>query len=462
MIRQQWAIGTKRHRSADAPGLANGSRVAVVGGGPAGSLFSYFLLELAGRIGLDLAVDIYEPRDFSKPGPLGCNMCGGIISETLVQNLAAEGVNLPETVVQRGIDSYVLHTDVGTVRIETPLHEKRIAAVHRGGGPRDLKVRRWESFDRHLLKLAVDRGASVIRSRVEDVTWSDGRPQIAAPPGPPQPYEFMAVAVGVNSPALKLFGQLDLGYDVPQATKTCIREYFVGEEVIGRTIGSSMHVFLLNIPRLEFAAIVPKGDYLSFCLLGEEIDRALIQAFVDAPEVRACMPEGWQPDVKSCQCLPRINVRGSKQPFADRVVFIGDCGVTRLYKDGIGAAYRTAKAAATTAVFEGIGTEDFRAHYQPACKAIHRDNALGKVIFAVTREIQRRRFARRALLRMTEREQRQGGARLMSQVLWDTFTGSAPYREIFLRTLRPAFLGGLLWAVGASIVGRRGQPEGSR
>jgi hypothetical protein len=55
--------------------------------------------------GIELEVDLYEPRDFSSPGPAGCNMCGEVISESLVQLLAAEGIELPPTVVQRGIDS---------------------------------------------------------------------------------------------------------------------------------------------------------------------------------------------------------------------------------------------------------------------------------------------------------------------------------------------------------------------
>lgn len=198
--------------------------------------------------------------------------------------------------------------------------------------------------------------------------------------------------------------------------------------------------------------MVPKGDYVSICLLGQTIDTELVEAFLDSREVRQCLPDGWNPDVKSCQCAPRINIKGSPQPFANRLVFIGDCGVTRLYKDGIGAAYRTAKAAATTVVFEGIDAESFRKHYLPACKAISRDNALGKVIFAATRQVQKWRLARRVILRMTEREQRrQGNARLMSQVLWDTFTGSAAYRDIFLRTLRPSFLCGLFWATCVSM-----------
>jgi signal-transduction protein with cAMP-binding, CBS, and nucleotidyltransferase domain len=33
----------------------------------------------------------------------------------------------------------------------------------------------------------------------------------------------------------------------------------------------------------------------------------------------------------------------------------------------------------------------------------------------------------------------------MSSVLWDTFTGSVPYRNVFWRTLHPAFLGKFLY-----------------
>src|SRR5574342_63311 len=114
--------------------LENGSRVAVIGGGPAGSFFSYFLLDMAERTGLKIQVDIYEPRDFSIPGPAGCNMCGGVMYESLVQSLAVDGINLPESVVQRGIGYNMLHLESGSVRIQTPLREKRIATTYRGIG----------------------------------------------------------------------------------------------------------------------------------------------------------------------------------------------------------------------------------------------------------------------------------------------------------------------------------------
>jgi flavin-dependent dehydrogenase len=436
--------------------LDDGSRVGVIGGGPAGSFFSIFLLDTAERIGLDIEVDIYEPRDYSRPGPAGCNMCGGIVSESLVQNLATEGINLPPTVVQRGIDSYMLHMDVGSVRIETPLQEKRIGAVYRGPGPRDIKEIKWGSFDGFLQKLAIERGAKVINQRIDEIAWDNGRPQVNSRQGEPNTYDLVTVAVGVNSASRNLFANLNFDYETPQTTKTFIQEYYLGEEQIADVLGSSMHVFLLDIPRLEFAAIIPKGDYVSVCLLGENIDKELVQDFMNTPQVMGCFPPHWDFEARSCNCSPRINIAGAAHPYGDRIVFIGDIGVTRLYKDGIGAAYRTAKAAATTAVLQGISAEDFREHYLPACRKIETDNLIGKVMFLVTRLIQKFRFARRAVYRMTVREQKQEGAkRRMSMVLWDMFTGSAPYKDIFVRTLSPTFLTRLVGDLVVSITGRR-------
>jgi flavin-dependent dehydrogenase len=436
--------------------LEDGSRVAVMGSGPAGSFVSYFLMEMAERAGLEIAIDLIEPRDFSRVAPHGCNMCGGIISETLVQNLAAEGINLPGNVVQRGIDSYMLHMDVGSVRIETPLQEKRIGAVYRGSGPRDIKEQKWKSFDLHLQELAIGRGANLVSGRVDRVQFDDGRPQVGTKGEDLQTYDLLVVAIGANSPALKLFKGLDTGYEPPETTKTFIREYFLGEKLVNETVGNSMQVFLLDIPRLEFAAIIPKGDYVSVCLLGDDIDAKLVNDFLESPQVKGCLPADWQPACQSCQCSPKINIDAAVKPFADRMVFIGDCGVTRLYKDGIGAAYKTAKACATTAVFQGIAEDDFQGHFWPVCQAIARDNSIGRATFTASRLLQHLRFARRAVLRMTQKEQVvDGSKRDMSQVLWDMFTGSAPYQEILTRTLRPRFWSRLGWELLTSPIPKK-------
>jgi len=430
--------------------LADSSRVGVIGGGPAGSFFAYFLLEMAEAVGVHLEVDIYEPRDFALSGPGGCNMCGGVVSESLVQALAAEGIQLPPSVVQRGIDSYFLHMDVGDVRIETPRHEKRIAAVYRGGGPRatPMSDTQRQGLDGHLLKLAVGRGARLVRSRVESVEWLHGRPRTRAQNGVQQTYDLLVPAVGINSVALKMLSSACLQYHPPKASKTYICEFCFGRDVIKRDLGDSMHVFLLNIPRLEFAALIPKGEFATLCLLGEDIDKALVQDFLHSPVVQQVLPPDWQVPDTFCHCSPKINIGSAVRPFADRVVFVGDCATTRLYKDGIGAAYRTAKAAAKTAIFEGVSAEAFRLHYEPICHRIRRDNFLGKVVFSVTKLVQGWKRSRRGLLRMLFEEQREGSNRHdMSTVLWDTFTGSAPYGSVLGRTVWPSFWGRFLWDI---------------
>jgi flavin-dependent dehydrogenase len=337
------------------------------------------------------------------------------------------------------------------VRIETPLQEKRIGSVHRGTGPRKLDpdLRTWKSFDGHLQELAIERGARPIRDRVKEAGWDDGRPLLTTKGGSSEAYDLVAVAVGINSPALKLFEPEPVSYELPETTRTFIREYHLGERWTEAHLGNAMHVFLLNIPGLEFAAIIPKLNCATVCMLGDSIEKETFQAFIDSPEVRSCMPLNWEPGEFVCQCSPRMNIGGSKRPFGDRIVFIGDSGVTRLYKDGIGAAYRTAKAAARTAVFEGVSADDFERHFQPTCAGISADNRIGRMMFRVTEAIKKRRLARETVLRMVMREQADRRRRpRMSTVLWDMFTGSASYREILLRALHPAFL---VWELAAFI-----------
>ena len=42
----------------------------------------------------------------------------------------------------------------------------------------------------------------------------------------------------------------------------------------------------------------------------------------------------------------------------------------------------------------------------------------------------------------------------MSTVLWDLFSGSASYTNVFLRTLHPAYIASLVWNLGAGNVNR--------
>ena len=138
------------------------------------------------------------------------------------------------------------------------------------------------------------------------------------------------------------------------------------------------------------------------------------------------------------------------------MVFIGDCGVSRLYKDGIGAAYRAAKAAARTAIFQGVSADDFKRHYLPFCRKIEADNRVGRLLFMIIGQINKSQLVRRAVLRMVSEEQH-GKASVgsgMSMVMWDMLTGGAPYKEVLLRTLQPVFLTRFLWSIILSLFSR--------
>jgi len=128
------------------------------------------------------------------------------------------------------------------------------------------------------------------------------------------------------------------------------------------------------------------------------------------------------------------------------VVLIGDSSTSKLYKNGIGAAHITAKAAANTAIFQGISESHFKKYFQPTCNSLEWDNSLGKFIFMVTTIIQKNGILKSAMIKTVKNEQQKGrGKRRLSSILWDTFTGSAPYKNIFIRFLNPAVILPVSW-----------------
>ena len=84
--------------------LRNGSKIVVLGGGPAGSFFAIHLLKLAKKFQKDIRITIIDkciPRDPS--GQIqkfrGCNFCAGIISPRLQEELAKNNIRLPSEVI---------------------------------------------------------------------------------------------------------------------------------------------------------------------------------------------------------------------------------------------------------------------------------------------------------------------------------------------------------------------------
>ena len=419
--------------------LDDNSSIAVIGGGPAGSFFTYFALDFAQRVGIDINIDIYEAKDFTCAGPSGCNHCGGIVSESLVQMLSTEGIVLPANVIQKGIETYTLHLESGTTVIETPLQEQRIAAVYRGFGPKGAHEDDQESFDNFLLNLCEQKGAHVYKDKVTKLNRTADGVFLKSLKNDEKQYDLVVGAAGLNPKTLALFKSICPAYLSPETTKTHICEFYLDPEIVDKYFGNSMHVFLLDVPNIKFGALIPKGHYVTLVLLGNDINREVVNGFLETKEVKACFP----PDIDlkkiiPCFCFPTINIKPAKSAYADRVILIGDSSSSKLYKNGIGSAYITAKAAAKTAIFEGISEKDFKKNYQKVCNELNLDNNIGKGIFTLTTLIQKSPMLKKGLYKMVENEQTKNSEkRRMSSILWDTFTGSAPYTDILKRGLNP-------------------------
>lgn len=433
--------------------LQDDSRIAVIGGGPAGSFFTYFALDFANRFGIEIEVDVYEAKNFNLIGPVGCNHCGGIVSESLVQMLSTEGIVLPSYVIRRGIDSYTMHLEQGSTIIDTPFNEQRIASMFRGFGPLGTTNNEQLSFDRYLLELCEKKGARLIQEKVLDLEKNPDGVIVKTKNSGENKYDLVVGSVGLNPKSLQLFQKISPNFIPPKTTKTYICEFHLGNEIINQYFGNSMHVFLLNLPNIKFGALIPKGDYVTLVLLGAEINREIADGFINSETVRKCFPPDLElKAINPCQCFPSINIKAAKAAYSDRVVLIGDSASSKLYKNGIGAAYITAKAAAKTAIFDGISEKDFRKLFQPVCSNLNRDNAIGKLIFLVTTVIQKSNILKTGLFRMVVNEQKKSNEkRRMSSVLWDTFTGSAPYTGILKRVLNPLVLSSLIWNIIAGI-----------
>lgn len=429
--------------------LEDGSKIAVIGGGPAGSFFTYFAYDFAQRLGTDIEIDIYEAKNFEIAGPAGCNHCGGIVSESLVQVLSTEGLVLPSNVVRRGIESYTMHLEQGSVLIETPLKEQRIASMFRGFGPLGSSDNEQVSFDGFLLHLCRQKGANIIHDKVLDLEKLPDGIIVKTKSQPEKKYDLIVGSVGLNQRSLQLFQKINPFFVPPKTTKTYICEFKIEKQLIDEYFGHSMHVFLLNLPGIKFGALIPKGNYVTLVLLGSEIDKEKVANFIHSKTVNNCFPPGFVlEEINHCQCFPSINIKAAKSAFDDRVVLVGDSSSSKLYKNGIGAAYITAKAAAKTAIFNGISRKDFKKTFKPVCSNLDRDNAIGKLIFLVTTIIQKSKYLKAGLFSQVVNEQKKPGKeRKMSSVLWDTFTGSAPYTGILTRVIHPVVLATLIWYV---------------
>lgn len=412
--------------------LEPGSRMAVVGGGPAGSFFAICLLRLARERNLDIQVEIYEARNFAASGPLGCNRCAGILSASLLKNLRGLGISIPQEVVLGRITSYQLYSPYGTAEIKNPDPFDDIFSIYRGSGPLHSHGQQVASFDGFLLAQAQSLGARVLHQKAQEISL---RPSPTVRSNDAQEeYDLVVLSSGLNSGTIPVEG---LPYRPPATRSMAQDELYAAPEDIQRFFGASVKVFLLPGADLIFGTLVPKGHFINVSLLGAG-ETWRVEDFLSNDLVKEAIPFPYE---RSCGCRPKIAVGMASHFYADGFVAIGDACVARLYKDGIGSALLTARQAARTALDHGVSSEEFARHYAPLALAIHRDNRFGKAIFGVHHRIKESPALFRSHSRLIAAEQSQGKREQpFSRTFWGIFTGSYTYRQIAQTALKPSFI----------------------
>jgi flavin-dependent dehydrogenase len=411
--------------------LENGCRVVIVGGGPAGSCTALHLLRLAQAASLRIEVMVLEARDFNRPGPGGCNKCAGILSATAIRHLQKLDLTLPPEVIQARVEVYILHLGDAEVPILQPDPSRQIYSVYRGSGPRlgEFPVR---SFDGWLLDQARERGAIVRRAHVQKIL--PGVRPIVVMAHEQIEADLVVLATGVNSrsPVDEAWG-----YRPPQ-TET------MAQDEIPRPVDfhEGVHIYLDDPPGLIFGGLIPKGPYLNISLLGHHLPATAINDFLQGNGLARTFPNSVQ---LLCRCTPRVVVSPAVGYYADRFVAVGDAVITRLYKDGIGTAFITAEAAASTAIERGVCYTDFTAGYRPVCQRIVADNRYGELLFRLWNIPHHTPFLLSAWRRTLAVEaQRSPQSRNHTRLLWGLFTGDESYRNIFMGLASPVALLGFL------------------
>lgn len=440
--------------------LRDGDRIAVIGGGPAGTFFSYLARDLAGRLGLDVSVTLFDGKDFEQPGPPGCNMCAGVISETLSEKLHGVGLEPPGERVQVRIEKYHLSTPYYGISLQKRCRRFPIYTVYRGNGPRGRTRDHNVSFDDYLLSQCRLQGAKVVSQMVKD---------IALPPRKTDPIilkygedgavfeaHLLVIACGLNTGFLDGLARLGFGYKPPKMVYACQAEIPLPAEFIQRKIGGAIITFALEEGHIRFAAFTPKQEHVTLTVVGKrDVSLSDLEVVLKTSRIRDEFLEGLALDPHFCYCRPKMAVGPARHVFTDRLVVIGDAAFSRYYKNGIESAFDTAHLAVACALEHGVSAGDFQRHYLCGeAKIIKYSSKYGKFLFSCYDVIFHSRLLSASLVSLLAHRRNSYSSQQMIKVLWGLFTGNMAYRKILRILFHPRLQARMALETGGVILRR--------
>lgn len=380
-------------------------RLAIIGGGPAGSATAIRALQQAEKANKDIEVIIYEGKDFSKEGDRNFNQCVGVLSYPFEDLFEELDVELPESMKQQDIKGYRLRTNTVDITLPSPEDHRTVA------------LRRIE-LDDYLLGKAKQMGAQVVHGRVNDLDFFPNRVEVSSDARGIIKANAVVGAFGLNEEGAALLDKQ--GYEMPNQMDTIVTRMPANESLDG-----FIQAFLLPIPGMEFGAITPKEDHLVANAAGEGITSETLEAFLNHPKVR--------PLLSQKENLPfykgRFPTTQANNLYGNRYVTVGDAsGLLRAFKGkGINSAIKQGILAADTVVNHGVTSKDFKENYLRKLQGIRDDFKYG----ALTRSLVNLGVKTGLLDRALKRYETHP---VLRDALYGAVSGDKLYRDIYLDT----------------------------
>ena len=427
--------------------LKDNSTIAVIGAGAAGSFFAHFALRQAKERGLKIAIFILDGRDYLQKIPAGCNRCAAVLPENLVNKMSLAGIASLKTIVGREIDGYYFQTTERGIMLRPPEpgHKPEISTIFHGNGPRCHEITGNSGYDDFLLRHVESQGVTVISATVEEIELpelphvpvnvvyaeSGVRKKIVA--------DLAVGAFGLDTELTKRIVGRNFGYRPPLSVRSCNASLYLGHAFIQEKFRNTVHVFAPVIKPIASGTFIPNGDYATVALTGrEDITKAHLLSFLNHPAARKLLPHGWTPPEDLCICFPRIAVSHAEHPYTNRLVIIGDAGISNAYKNGIESAFDTARLAAGAAFGHGVSSENFRKeYYNPALKLLSQAHFYGSLISRIHSYTTSGTHLVNVQFDYLEKRQNDWPALQINGILWDVATRNTRYKDIFMRMVNP-------------------------
>lgn len=447
--------------------LHNGSRVAILGGGPAGAFFAIRLFREAQKVQKKIRVTIIDHKSScSSPEQncelKGCNYCAGIVSPRLHKALARNNIVVPQELVCQQFSHIWFHGLWKNFPLKIPSDQK-MYSLFRGSLPSD-RPGNTQGFDSFLLDQARSRGAEIITGRAFDICFTqNNKPCLILSSDREKKTciesDFLAIATGINhlhkdreqDVFFKSYEKINPDYRPPKVRPAFIFELKPGRTYLKRHIHKEIYFIVSGSEELQLdhISLVPKGKYLTIALIGRSIDdasfpsdtKAIMEKFLKLKQVRAILPNiNLNNTPVACTCTPLMVAGPSEHPNCNRIATVGDALGSRLYRDGIFSAYVSAEALARTVIHKGVDKKHLDAGCEKVLHWLKTDTRYARLVIQAIQTILKSPVLSRIFYQTfaTEMKFQKKEQWSLGKVLFDLGSGTVNYAKIFNNFIQPS------------------------